>query len=231
MGSALKKVLDLTDTNEKFRQLCLYYGDLLALEGKKVKPFRSADLPVFSTLTVEQKRNAIDFIGTALEIFEETRAEGFKLGDSPKLMWRAIRKLGWTPQSDIFDRIFDGDVLTIYSARQIQVFQNLNFFDWVTLTLEDLYAAPWHVYSRRVATAAELLYQNGVEIFTGVRTATYDPKVPEHYCEELGTEGLSKFYIKVQWLSPLKQGGQVAGVLVVNRCRPWDGVPCTAPLL
>ena len=86
MGTPLKKVQDVTDLNEKFRRMCLYYSDLLALEGKKVKPFRSPELPVFSALTAEQKKSAVDFIGTALEIFEETRAEGFKLNDSPKLL-------------------------------------------------------------------------------------------------------------------------------------------------
>src|SRR5271169_939861 len=115
MGGALKKVQDFTDIHEKFRQMCLYYSDLLALEGKKVKPFRSPDLPVFSALTAEQKQNATDFIGMALEIFEETRAEGFKLNDSPKLLWRALRKLGWTPQSDVFDRIGENDVVNIYT--------------------------------------------------------------------------------------------------------------------
>ena len=145
-------------------------------------------------------------------------------------MWRAIRKLGWTPQSDVFDRIGDKDVVNIYTPQNIQIFQNLNFFDWVTLTLEDLYGTPWHGYSRREAKCAELAYQNALEVFTGVRTATYSPDIPEHYVEEVGTEGETKFYIKIHTASPLRQNGQIVGLLAINRCREWDGVPCTVPL-
>ena len=212
MGNALKNLQDLTDLNGKFRQMCLYYSDLLALEGKKVRPFRSPDLPVFSALTAEQKKSAIDFIGTALEIFEETRAEGFKLNDSPRLLWRALRKLGWTPQSDVFDRMGEKDVINIYTPQNIQIFQNLNFFDWVTLTLEDLYGAPWHAYSRREAKCAEQADQTAVELFTGILTSTVTPDIPEHYVEEIGTDEAYTIFIKIHTVSPLRQNGQVVGL-------------------
>ena len=231
MATALKKIQDLTDHGEKFRQMCLHYAHLLAAEGKIVKPFHSSELPVFSALNAEQKQTAIDFIGSALVVFEETQAEGFRLSDSPRLLWRALRKLKWTPQSDVFDKIHETDVVTVYSAQQIQTFQNLNFFDWVSVTLEDLYAAPWHHYSRREAKCAELIYKHAIELFSGGRPSTFSPGIPEHYIEEVGTEGLTKFYIDVHTFSPLKQDGQIVGALVLNRCRAWDGVPCTVPLL
>ena len=98
-------------------------------------------------------------IQAALEIFEETRADGYRLKDSPKLMWRAFRKLGWTPSPDIFDKMIEGDVVVIYSADQKQVFQNINFFDWVSITLEDLYATPWNQYSKRDSEIEKRLHQ------------------------------------------------------------------------
>ncbi len=234
MSLNLKKIHDLTDLpnlTEKFKQMCFYYSDLLASEGKKVSPLRGPGLPVFSALTMEQKQNAVDFIGSALAVFEETRAEGYQLVDSPKLLWRSLRKLGWTPQSDVFDRIGDKDVVNIYSSQHVQVFQNLNFFDWVSLTLEELYANPWHQYSRREQDCAQLAYQGAVELFHGNRPATFDPEIPEHYVEEIDTEENRKFYIKIHTVSPLKQNGNVVGLLAINRCREWDGVPCTVPLL
>jgi len=231
MANPSKIPQDTTSLDERFKQKCLYYSDLLKLEGKTVKPFRSEDLPVFSRLTSAEKQNAVDFITSALEIFEETRAEGFQLNDSPKLLWRALRKLGWTPQSDVFDRIGEHDVVNIYSPGPIQVFQNLNFFDWVSLTLEELYAAPLHQYSRREAKAAELAFQTAVDLFTGVKSSTVFPDIPEHYVEEVGTESPTKFYITIHTVSPLKKDGQVVAIMAISRCRLWDGVPYAGELL
>ncbi len=231
MSGGVRKFQDVADFNTKFRELCCYYSDLLASEGKKVRPIRGPDLPVFSALPLEKKQRAIDFITSALEVFEETRAEGYKLVDSPKLLWRSLRKLGWTPQSDVFDRIGDKDVVNVYSSEQVQVFQNLNFFDWVSLTLEELYANPWHQYSRRERHCAELAYQSAVEVFHGVRASTFSPDIPEHYVEEIDTAENRKFYIKIHTASPLRQNGNVVGLLAINRCREWDGVPCMVPLL
>ena len=214
---------DTRDLNERFKLLCLQYVEMLREEGTRVRAFRGPELPLFSALKPEEQGAVIAHLEMALEVFGETRTDGYKLKDSPKLMWRALRKLGWTPCPDIFDKMTDDDVVVVYSPDQKQVFQNLCFFDWVSLTLEDLYAAPWTQYSRRDPEIQRRLHEQGVRLFTGQITGTFDPCLPEHACEEVDTEELLKFSIHIRYISPLKAQGAICGALVVNRCtKPAD---------
>lgn len=195
----------------------LLQRSLLAEEGTKVRPYRSPDLPIFSKLSEEEKKSAIEMVSTVLSVFEEVRAEGGKLRDDARLVWRALSKLGWTPCSDVFSLMRDGDIICFHDLRQRLVFQNLNFFDWVSYTLEDLYGGLWYVLSKRNEKTAESLYEAVMKAFQTDRT--FEPDVEEHLMEEVGTEGLLKFMIRVQYMSPLKSNGQTTGLLLINRCR------------
>ena len=132
-----------------------------------------------------------------------------------------LRRLGWTPLSDIFDKIGDEDVVQIYSHKQCAIFQNLNFFKWITFTLEDLYTGAWFELSRRNDEVTMGLYQLAVEYFTGVRSETLYPGLPEHLCEEIGSEGLAKFWVHVKYLSPLRKDGATVGLMATNSCREY----------
>ena len=183
--------------------MCLYYADLLAKEGVRVRPFRGPELPVFSKLKENEKQSAIAQVSTVLEVFEEVMAAGGSLKDSNKLVWRAMAKLGWTPTSDAFSRMEDGDIICFHDATQRMVFQNLNFFDWVSYTLEDLYGGMWYTHSRREDQVAQKIYELAVEVFTGVHETSIEPDLPEHVMHEVDTEEMLKFLIKIKCVSPL----------------------------
>lgn len=206
--------------DELFKRQCVEFSELLAEAGVQVRPFRSLDLPFFSKLDDDRKKRAVSELGFALEVYRETRAEGFEVKDSPKLIWRMLRKLGWTPQSDFFDKVDDDDVIQIYTRDQAAVFYNLNFFKWITYTIEDLYTRPWFELSRRDESAMMKLYEVAVEILSGVRMGTSLLDVPAHRCEEMDSEGMSKFWIQVKYASPVKKDGEVMGMLVTNTC--WE---------
>ena len=162
--------LNITDLDEKFRQMCLDYTELLAEEGTRVRPFRLPTLPFFSKLVLKKRSKRSKKSVTRLEVFEETRGEGFRLKDSPKLIWRSLIKLGWNPPSDIFDKIGDDDVIAIYDTEHTHVFQNLNFFEWMSFSLEELYSTPFYQYARREQWAAEAAYKIAVEVSSGARS-------------------------------------------------------------
>jgi hypothetical protein len=231
MAEAFKKIQDVTDLDVKFKQMCLYFTDLLAQEGTRTRPFSLPTLPFFSKLSMEKKVQAIESIGYALEVFEETRAEGFRLNDSPKLIWRSLQKLGWQPPSDVFDKMGESDVIVVYGDRHTNVFQNLRFFDWVSFSLEELYSTPFYQYSRREAWAAEAAYLLASETISGMRPTTFVPDIREHYCEEVGTPELVKFYLHYRCIAPLRRSGRIVGALVVMVLRDWDGVPPEGPLV
>jgi hypothetical protein len=128
--------------------------------------------------------------------------------------------MGWTPKPDVFDKMADEDVVCLYSLDQRQVFQNLRFFDWVSITLEDLYCEHWTRYSRRDASVQQQLYEVGVKLMTGQIDETIAPGLPEHLIEEVDSAELLRFKLRVCYMSPIKKDGNRVGALVINRCRP-----------
>jgi hypothetical protein len=54
---------------------------------------------------------------------------------------------------------------------------------------------------------------------TGAYEGSVEPDVPEHVLEEIDTDEMLKFWIKVKCISPLKSKGRITGVVVINRCR------------
>jgi hypothetical protein len=229
-STMVRKFSDTADPDDQFRQMCIYYTSLLQRDGVHVKPFLDPSLPVFSILSAERKRATIGHILSALEVFEATLAEGTSLRNGRRLMWRAVAQMGFMPQSDAFDKLTETDVITIYSNENVLLFQSLNFFDFVSMTLEQLYSNPWSQCSRREAWAVQKLVQVATSLFSGQIGKTFDPEIPEHYCEEVGTEEMLKFYIHIRLISPLWRGRQVSAALVANACRPWDGVLCSGEL-
>ena len=140
MKATLKQIRESGQLDHQFREMCLYYAAILGEEGVRVRPYISPELPIFSKLPENEKKSAISLISSILEVCEEVRGEGWSLRDNRRLIWRALSKLGWTPGSDIFGLMEDGDVICFHDANQRLIFQNLNFFTWVSYTLEDFTA-------------------------------------------------------------------------------------------
>ncbi len=187
----------------EFSRWCERYADLAAMNGIEVRPYRSIDLPLFSQLSTTDQESALNAIEGNVKLFESMVLEKVKLTDSKQLLWKCCRALGLTPRSDIFDRIGDEDVVEIYSTQQKQIFRNLQFFKYVSLTLEDLYCDTWYDLTRRI----------------GELEGSLPLDVPEHVVHEINTEKMLSISIRMKWLSPVSQEGQLAGVLVINESR------------
>jgi hypothetical protein len=219
MSSTLTAIRDMQGPEQRFREMALLYSRFLEQEGIRVRPFHSSDLPCFSKLNAEQKNEAISQIASLLEIFEETQSEQGRLKDSPRLLWRTLRKLKWIPQPDIFDKIQDGDVVEIYSVEHKHIFQNLEFFNWVSHTLEEIYCTPWYAAVQREQNVIEAMYGVAAKLVSGEQTSTVDPAIPEHWIEEVGTELLLKYFLSMRFVSPLRADGRPVGYVVVWRAR------------
>ena len=223
MKSAMK-LHDQSSPQSEFKVLLDQYAAHLHEAEIRTKPYRSSELPHFSALSHAQQQQALHDVKFALEVIEAMIKEGQSLKDSPKYLWRTLKHLGLTPCSDIFSRITDGDVVIIYSTEHKQLFQNLRFFELVTLTIEDLYCTEWYKCTQRPEWAMMELYQAGNSVFTGKIQNTFDPGVKEHLAEEVNSDGGPpvRLSVKVKWMSPVKKDDQVAGVIVVNTSIPQN---------
>jgi hypothetical protein len=216
MKSAFRPSSNLT---EEFRARATLYSQRVGRAGTQIEPFPSSSNPLhFDRLEDSEKRAVISRLTDDLELFDQLEGEGFSLRDSSKLLWRYLHKGGFIPCSDIFDKIEDEDVVSLYSLEQKQIFQNLRFFDFVSLTLDDLFCSHWYAHSTRDASIEEAIYKIGVSFATGKLKGTIDPGLPVHVAQEVGTPDLMRFNIKIKYLSPVFTNSQISGIISVNRC-------------
>jgi hypothetical protein len=209
---------------DRFSSLLDRYADFLIHAGKPVRratPEKARSL--FSALEASHKTRIISRLEIEITLFEEIIAAGEKLTDSARFVWRYFTKCGGSPSSDIFGKIHEGDVVEIYSTEQIHLFQNLNFFDWVSSTLESIFCEPWFQTTKRDSEAQLLIYAAALRIITGEVRETLDPKVPWHLIEEIDTEMNLKFHLRLKWISPVFKNQQLESIIAISECKPYQG--------
>jgi hypothetical protein len=219
MTTSLTQVQTIADPIARFRALLEYFAEIAALEGTIKQPYTSPELLLFQKMKPTQQEEAIRLLTLTLEVFDETRAEGYRLKDNPQLLWRCLRRLKMTPRSDVFDRISDTDVVEVYSPEYLGIFRNLQFYDKVSYPIEDVFCEDLWALSEREPVAAAQLREVAQRFFEGQIQETYDPQIPEHLVWETKSPLLFDISVKIKFLSPLFSNGNLCGTLAVNNSR------------
>lgn len=225
MKDAAKNMNHSTDAEwstgqaEEFRELALRYKEIGAKEGIKIVPYLSADMPHFQKATAEQRTKAISYLKTIVDIHEETIAAGDHPSNSKKLIWRALSKLSLVPGPDIFDNFTEEDSVIIYSDTQTIVFWNLQFFRYISFTVEQMFFCPWHEFTKRSDEIHQKLYEMAVSVITGKITDSFCPNVPGHEVQEVNTAECIRTWMEIPFASVLTKKSAFGGILVVQRMR------------
>lgn len=208
------------DKSEKMRNRLLAMARVMGQAGVGVKPFADESLPLFNALDEVKKSNVLNEVDKSLELLEGSLKDGHSLLDTRQLLWRSLRQFGWTPSSDVFDFIDEEDTVEIYSLEQIQTFRNLQFFKYVSFTLEQIHSQPWYQLTRRQPAAESALSAAAAEILKGAVKQTLDlSHLPVHVTEEVDTVELRRFTIQMRCLSPVFKNGELCAVISVNKTR------------
>jgi hypothetical protein len=218
-SQSMQEILGFSDPKGRFRHLCERFSELGAKAGTRVRPYRSRELSFFSRAAAAEQKTALTRLTLVLDIFDEMIAEKQSLHDSPRLVWRAMKKLNLTPRSDIFSRMTDSDVIMCHALDHRTLFANLRAFDFLSLTVEDIYVRPWYELARRDASTEEALLRLAERLLTGEESATIDPGIPEHVIEELDSEEMLHVSILIKHLSPVKLGDDIVGAFAINSCQ------------
>jgi hypothetical protein len=196
------------------------YAGFISLAGKKARrsSFDEGNR-LISSLGEDQKVKIISRLQSDVLLFEETLGAKERLTDSPRLLWRYLVKSGLTPCSDIFGKIEETDVLNVYGLDQDLIFQNFSFFDWTSFTLEQIFFEKWYKATQRDPAVTRQVYEAAVKVFSGESKGTVDPEIPWHVVEEVESELLFQFHLRIKYISPLFVNQNIAGLLAVNECR------------
>ncbi len=208
------------DFDAKLLLLFKQYADYIQRAGKSVGFLSDGHARrLLGSLKDDRKHLAINQLTNQMAVFDEVLAHSEKLTDSPKLLWRYLNKIGYRPCADIFDKIEDNDVVEVYGSDQIHIFQNFNFFDWISIPLEQILSLTWYENTKRDAEIQKALFREAYRVISGEVKTTFSPNVPWHWIEEIDTVGLHRFEIQIKWVSPIFSNHQTIGFICVNECR------------
>ncbi len=208
------------DFDNQLISLFKQYAKFVKMAGKSVNHLAEYEAQQLADrLSAERKQLIFNQLTTQMAVFGEVLAHDEKLTDSPKLLWRYLNKLRYTPCPDIFDKIQDTDIVEIYGSDQIHIFQNFNFFDWISIPLEQILSLTWYENTKRDAKIQKLLFKEASRIISGEIKSTFVPNVPWHWIEEINTNGQYRFEIRIKWVSPVYSNRQLAAFISVNECR------------
>lgn len=204
--------------NEHFTELTKEIVLELRTYGIERLPFQDHTLPHFSKLTNDKKLQALKSLQYQLEFFKAAKSEGSH-PNCRQLLWRMLTKIGYVPQSDIFDKITDEDNVEIYNVLDsTSLFKNLKFFEFVSMTMEEIYTLPWTeqwLHSPKV----KLMF---LEIQARTKLSecreTFSPII-NHYTVSEKVSEKRKLSINMKWISPLKYQGQPQALLTICRCQ------------
>lgn len=192
---------------------------LLNRLGFGAKPYRQNRALKFEQCTLKQKARAIFYLDANIELLHECISQGEDPRNSAQLLWRILRKIKAIPESDIFDKIDDGDVVEVYLDDHIQIFRNLEFFNFCSFTVDELLCGTWYKLYKRDFVTNLKMFKMAFRLLTGRLNKTIPWNVPEHVFDEIGSEERLKHSILLKYLSPLTNQGKMVGAICISRAR------------
>lgn len=202
--------------NDEFKKIALDISLMLRAEGKTVRPFVPG-LPYFSKLSIEKKKYAIEQLRFYQDLCHSQLAEGYKINDSLSFTWRAFRKLGLVPNSDLFSHITNDDIVEIYSKDHVQLFRNFAFFDCCSYTLEELYTYEWWSLFERDEEITQKILKETHRVFSGEVEGTFVPDVPKHALREARSAERFSLSCEIRRMAPVYRNKRPDAVIVLER--------------
>jgi hypothetical protein len=210
------KTQDNINFNIEFQNLADALVGLLSTAGIKTKAYHQ-NLPFFSLLAADRKFQVIEDLKFYYSLCSQQVLEGKSLRDSQTFTWRALKACGLTPGSDFLSRIFTGDIVEIYNSDQIQIFRNLEFFDFCSYTLEDLYCREWWKLFERKDSITKSLLNLVPEIFSGEHPQGVHYPVQKHTVKEAASSETFQVALDFKFIGPLFNNKLVKAILCIEQ--------------
>lgn len=211
-------LMDKKEQGDLFKAQVDTLASLLDKEGLFVRTYEPS-LPFFSKLTSEHQARVNRDLGFYLEVCKEQIEEEGTLKDSPSFLWRALRHLNFVPRSDLFPHFRDDSVIEIYSAQNIQLFRNINFFKFCSYSLEELHSREWWDLYHRESEMTHTLYGIANMILDGKVEGHVLQPVPPHTLLELESAERFEMDIDMYLVSPLTQNKRVTAFVVAENVK------------
>lgn len=196
-------------------ELCTF----IEQEGWAVRPYHQESLPFFLQLNDVERAGAVELLRQYLEICQRVYSRGRRLKDMPFFVETALEYYDYKifPDTLVHLRAEPAKMVEFYSTKHTQFFRSLNFFEFTSYTIEDLYCRQWvHLYDREEAMTMRILSEANAVLADQSQKPII---VPEAHVikERLSLERLQVRMQNLQ-LEPLKKNGHVDGIMAVADC-------------
>lgn len=205
------------DPNRHFTEIAHQLRDLAAQAGVAIIPYRDLDVPIFSALREPAKRKVLQVMSHQLDFFKLAASEGLRV-DSSKLIWRALAQMRMAPQPDLFDKITDANVVEVYHWDGTILFKNLKFFEYISMSLEEVYCLRWMDQGKFPARLFLFFFELSFKLRVAGYQHTFAPQFHQYtFIEKLGEH--RTIAVELEWISPVQYQGERKAMLFVNRSR------------
>lgn len=214
--------LDPNDFSQKetlknlFAELSTNLVTLLSKENIKTAAYREG-LPYFSALSINQQIATVNRLKFYHDLCTEQVSEGQSLRDSKRFTWRALVKLSLSPHADFLNRITEGDIIELYNEDGVQVFRNLEFFDFCSYCIEELYCVEWWRLFQRDDQISSQLLEMIPKLFQKKYPEGLEAPLPRHQVVE--TFSRDKFHIDffMKYIGPLFHNKRVSALICIEK--------------
>ena len=204
--------------DDRFKRLTKVVSMLLTNEGKYQRPYLDG-LPHFSKLATEQITKVVEHLQFFHDLCIEHVSEGYSIKDSPSFVWRAFRRLGLTPRSDLFSQLTDEHIVEIYSNENVQLFRNFKFFEFCSYSLEELLTIEWWGLFDRDSKLTTKMYEYAAQIFNGELHENVKPALESHFVRELASQDKLAMEYSLDLVGPLYRNKRPEALIILERAK------------
>lgn len=203
----------------QFKTLSEELSAFIEQEGWAVRPHNKDGLPFFLQLSPEDQERVVDLLRRYLEVCRLVYEQGRQLKEGPFFVEAALQYYGYEVSTEARRQILEKPdrVVEFYSPKHTQFFRTLNYFEFTSYTLEDIYCRQWiHLYDRDEAVSLRILEQANYVLSGRVSQPVIINK-PHRLHERVSLERLTLRMTRL-YLEPLRKNGQIEGLIAIQDC-------------
>jgi hypothetical protein len=208
------------DQNAEFKILAEGITDFFTDHGLKTRPYGDPSLKHFSKLSPERKDHSLYRLRAFYRSLEATILAGEKISNNSQALWHALKTLNVIPDSDIFSKFQNEDVIEYYDVTGTQIWRNFNYMKICSYTFEELTCHDWPTLYVRDQKLNESLVALMIDT---VNTGHRGPKfidVDYHVCDERFSEDRYRLHVRHDYICPLfDTSQQAAGFIVTSKVK------------
>ncbi len=143
---------------------------------------------------------------------------GHAIDNSSKSLWHALKTLGFMPDSEVFAKFENDDVIEVYDSNGTQMWRNFNYMKICSYTLEELLCHDWPtLYIRDEKLTGHLVKLMVDTVTSGSRGPSFID-VDYHLVEERFSTDRFRLNVRHDYICALlRKGGQCDGFLITSK--------------